>query len=452
MVILKMNGFTMESEYLQQRYKQKKLLITDKFMIAFLKFFIIVPMIYLPMTILLNFSSNNYFTLITMISISLFLMFQQSNQRITYVIGNILIFLLEGRVIYVSLWKYPEYLGLYTPISCFFLWNLNLEFIYSSTQGYLIISAHAIVWVYCSVHTGYIQKPPADVVFAFIFIVCLQYFWYNYRVSKDYEEINREIQLENKQTNIKNLINAIPEGVIVMSKNFEILLNNQASQKLLNGGQFVDLNINQKFNNKEEDISESLMKYVEEFRDSEETTTIFGVCSTGSNYLECTGSKMEWDKVLAIVLTFRDVSKIMNLKRKVNLNNKTLRMLQGVSHELKTPLNQIINEHQDILYSNENIPQEIKTHIVKSLSTSKYLLCLLRDMIDYSHLKFHNLSLNFSWVKIEEAVSECARMLKNMNNSYDITCETDIFERLCIYSDKVRLHQCLLNLATLSLG
>ena len=283
-------------------------------------------------------------------------------------------------------------------------------------------------------------------------MIVLQFCWYYYRISKDYEEIHREIQLENKQSNIQSLINAIPEGIIAMNDRFEVLLSNNASLKLLNGSQALTLKINKKFNNKEENISESLMKYVQEFRDSEETTTTFGVCNASKNFLECTGSKMEWDKALAIVLTFRDVSKIINLERKVSLNSKTLRTLKGVSHDLKTPLNQIINEHQEILHCNAEVSESIKAHIKKSLSTSTYLLSLIRDMIDYSHIKFNNLGLNFSWITVEEVLNECVNMMKEINNYCIITYQADTFRGLSIHTDKCRFQQCLTSLVALSLG
>ena len=442
-----------DKKLIHQRYKQKKLLVSDRFMRSFLKFYIIVPATYLPLAYLLDFSSNNYITLIFLLILSLFLLLSNSNLYLTYTLGNVLLCLIESRAMFVGLWKNTEYLAIYSIVSCFFLWNLNLEFVYSSIHGYMIISVHAIIWCYCSVQSGYIKEmPPADVLFALIIAIVVQYFWYHCKISKDYEEINREIQLENKQANIQNLINAIPEAIIVMDKNFQILMSNDANQKLLHECQHTDLKIHQRFNNKQENISESLMKYVEEFRDSEERTTNFGVCDANKHYLECTGSKTDWDNSLAIVLTFRDVSNIINLEKKVSLNSKTLKILQGVSHELKTPLNQIINEHQEILYLKDGISDSIKAHIVKSLSGSKYLLSLILDMIDYSHIKFNNLGLNFSWIIVDEAIKECVSMLKDMNSSYRIYFKADTIRNASVYTDKARFKQCLLNLATLSLG
>ena len=176
------------------------------------------------------------------------------------------------------------------------------------------------------------------------------------------------------------------------------------------------------------------------------------MCNSGCYSIECTGSKALWNNVQCIILTLREVSCIIKLEDELLLNSQTLKILQGVSHELKTPLNQIINEHKEILRSNQDIPHEVQTHITKSLHLSTYLLSSIQDMIDYSHIKFKNLRLNYAWMNTNETILQTTRILKDMNNSCIIKFCNDTSERLNIYTDKGRFKQCLLSLASISLG
>ena len=102
--------------------------------------------------------------------------------------------------------------------------------------------------------------------------------------------------------------------------------------------------------------------------------------------IECTGSKTEWNNLKCVILQFGRYLFIIKLEDELLLNSQTLKILQGVSHELKTPLNQIINDHNEILRSNQELPNDVQQHITKSLYVSMYLLSSIQDMIDYSHI------------------------------------------------------------------
>lgn len=155
----------------------------------------------------------------------------------------------------------------------------------------------------------------------------------------NYEDTKRKIQLDVEKVNIDNLINAIPEGVAVINKNLEVIMKNNAFLKLLQDSSILQLEIDKNFKEKPPKDCESLQKSLEKFNESVEYTTTFGVCRFKNFFLECTGSKIKWNEDFAIVLTFREVSNIIKLESEVTLYSKTLKILQGVSHELKTPLN-----------------------------------------------------------------------------------------------------------------
>ena len=89
------------------------------------------------------------------------------------------------------------------------------------------------------------------------------------------------------------------------------------------------------------------------------------------------------------------MSNIVKLEQKVNQTSKALNILQRVSHELKTPMNQIINFQIQLSEHKNEISSFVSEKLNKSISMSKYLLSLVRDMIDYCYIKSNNFGMTF---------------------------------------------------------
>ena len=440
-----------KAEALAERYKQQKLSNSTKFTKTLLKTFIIACCFYLSLSKFLQLTLSNEIGLLLLLMLGASCMMHYNSNFSTF-LGTIFTVFLSLGTIQVGFSRFSNYMGVFSPLSCFCLWHFHLEFLYTYTQGYIAIALHSLILCSLAFYSQIIKENlPSDVIAALVLLIILQFLWFRYQVRRDYQELKIKIELEVSDSNVKNLINAIPEGIVVLDHDLKVIMSNTASLKLLGGGSCLHLKIYQKFQNNESSSYRELLKHVEEFTECVENTTSFGVCSANNYMLECTGSKMQWNNQLAIVLTFREVSKIIKLQSEVNLTSKTLRILQGVSHELKTPLNKIINDHREILKRSE-VEESIREHVGKSYSYAKYLLSLIKDMIDYSHIKFNKLQLNFEWVEVDGILSRCIKMYEDMNKNYDIEYENMSFEDFRVNTDKIRFKQCLLNLINFSLG
>ena len=91
-----------------------------------------------------------------------------------------------------------------------------------------------------------------------------------------------------------------------------------------------------------------------------------------------------------------------------------------MSHELKTPLNQIINQQIELLNPCYALTEVSKNILKKSISMSQYLLSLVRDMIDYSYIKSNNLAITNSWFSITSLLNECITILKDFSGQSSI--------------------------------
>ena len=110
-------------------------------------------------------------------------------------------------------------------------------------------------------------------------------------MKNEYKEIERKILLETSQANIHNLVNAVPEGIVVIDQNQKILMKNEAFQKLINDTQFDDIKIIKKYSTAEFLFDESLSECIFEFKKNTQNSIIFGVFLIKTLNLECTGTK-----------------------------------------------------------------------------------------------------------------------------------------------------------------
>ena len=449
-----MNPFGIKEELVYERYKKQKLTISTGFLRIIMNFFVVSLGIYLLLCLtIIDSTSTKNWSLIFLFIMSIIVQLLNKNVKLSYILGICFSALMEFRTMQLGLLNFPEHLSLFCAMSFFYLWHCQLEFVYSKVQGYIIILLHAVMWCFCTYYSGCITKyPPPQIIVGLIYFIVIQLLWFKYQSSKDYEEIRIKLDLERSDSNVKNLINAIPEGILVLDHCLELLMSNNAFQKLMQGHSIFELKINRRFNIKERNICEDLVKYVKEFISGQETTTTFGVCCLNDFYIECTGNKAEWNNKVAIVLTFRDVSNVIKLQSEVDTTSKTLQMLQGISHELKTPLNKIIHDHREVLNSPEEMSECIKKHVVRSLNSAKNLLSLIKDMIDYSHIKVNNLHLHPEWINVERMILDCIQMFKDINSEYRIAFKKNFTDIINIYSDRSRFKQCLLNLFSFSFG
>ena len=419
-----------------------------------MKFFMLSVSIYFILCLtVIESPSHHLMSIAFLLTISTIVQRLNINVKISYILGIAFTSVIQFRALIMGLYSFPEYLSLSCVLSYFYLWNCQLELVYNKVQGCITIILHTVAWCFYVYYSGALTvSPTPHVIIALVYFVIIQLVWFNYHSSKGHQKARRIIELERSDLNVNSLINALPEGIAVLDQNLELLMSNNAFLKLMQGHSIFELQLNRKFNIKEKNTCEDLMKYVKAFTSSQEKITTFGVCFFNNFYIQCTGNKANLNNEVAIVLTFRDVSNIIMLQSESKTTSKTLKMLKGVSHELKTPLNKIIDDHREILNRANVLSDCAKKHVVRSLSSAKVLFSLIKDMIDYSHIKVNNLNLNHEWINVYQVIFDCIQIFKDINSACIIVLKNKLPGIVNIYSDKVRLKQCLLNLIGLSLG
>ncbi|OMJ81308.1 hypothetical protein SteCoe_18230 [Stentor coeruleus] len=403
----------------------------------------------------------------TLIAIKYINYFKKFEKLINYII--FWIFDLIG--LQAAFFRFPKYAGLFFATATQLFIQGHLEYAASEFYGYVLIITNTLMWIIVSYAVGALDfTAPFEIYFTIFFDVILRICWLKFRFNRYRQEICSKIAVENHEKNISALLQGIPEGILVIDESFSFKMHNSAYVSMFKNLKLFDVRYMKKRHNSKYQGNMNLKEDVNQFCQSDTFTEIFGILCVNEIKVECTATKIEWNEEKAIVLTFREVTALIDMEKQIRKKASTLKALREVSHELKTPLNIIIHEQSEILHSDIPINDYIKDQLHKSLSMSHVLLNSIRDILDFSQIQSSNFKL---WPRIfpmKNLIEECLTIVKfacGETSKHLETCDKSSHSsntnkalkvKICpkvpshLYTDQSRLRQILINLLTSNFG
>ncbi|HOL89823.1 MAG TPA: ATP-binding protein, partial [Anaerohalosphaeraceae bacterium] len=123
--------------------------------------------------------------------------------------------------------------------------------------------------------------------------------------------------------------------------------------------------------------------------------------------------------------------------------------LANMSHEIRTPMNSIIG-FSDVLNEEPGISPEHRKYIQLILNNGKMLLQLINDILDFSKIEAGKLNTEIVEISLREFLEDLNSLLRpmalNKGLDFEILQCSDL--PVMIYSDPVRVRQCLVNLVS----
>jgi signal transduction histidine kinase len=130
----------------------------------------------------------------------------------------------------------------------------------------------------------------------------------------------------------------------------------------------------------------------------------------------------------------------------MSANEAKSEFLANMSHELRTPMNAIMG-FSDVL-SDDDLTDEQRSYVHMISSSSKSLLALINDILDYSKIEAGKMTVETVDCRVGEILEAVEAMLRPMAAKKGLAFDV----RLCdsvpsvIKTDPLRLRQCLVNL------
>ena len=261
-------------------------------------------------------------------------------------------------------------------------------------------------------------------------------------------------QVEKERKRLDGLMQAVPDGIAVVSGEGSIITyNSMFVQQLalrdsedlhsaLSGLVYAD-----KYSKKH---SGALITDVVEFTQREvgEVVNFPPVVLDNSRYLECRGSVMQWDERKVCVLTVRDTTKWIQLEAHAQHENESkTALLRSVSHELRTPTNAILNLAID-LKASEAFTAQGKADLSMVVSATSFLLSLINDLLDLSRISYGAFTLMKEPFSLKGTLQECLQLIEPQCRAKNIQqcLRVDPLLPEAVHTDQNRLRQIVLNL------
>lgn len=128
-------------------------------------------------------------------------------------------------------------------------------------------------------------------------------------------------------------------------------------------------------------------------------------------------------------------------------NNAKYDFLSKMSHDVRTPLNAIIGM-TTIIAANLDHPEKINDCLIKISTSSRYLLGIMNDVLDYSKIENGSMSLHLSEFNLREMITEISTDMSEKATAKGQTMNLHVKDEVgsSYIGDEFRIRQVLLNL------
>ncbi|CAG9323214.1 unnamed protein product [Blepharisma stoltei] len=321
----------------------------------------------------------------------------------------------------------------------------------------LLLIKHILMWYYLSVDIEVLKKSydiTPVVAAAAVIIVCNIGNYYRLKISYERFVFSKEVEASKNRFEI--ITQAFTDGIIVITVNQKVEFYNSTALEFLNCRYheiFSELmkckycaekKISQ-FNHSDMLIDD--LNYI--FENAQVGEVTLGVIQINNINLEWKAKNIIWERNQAIFLTIRNINQIIELEKSIANDHMKTVLLRSVSHELKTPLNAIAFFTDELIEKPLiEMPDSEKEKLKLVLISSKLMLSLINDLLDYSKMLAGAFTINKTSSDIRQAIYNACDLIsmqaKKKNISLIYRVDPNIPE--LVFTDIVRFSQILLNL------
>jgi CheY-like chemotaxis protein len=302
---------------------------------------------------------------------------------------------------------------------------------YPKPFGNIIIVFRTSLWLYFSFQARPAEGSiPTEMPCCFVYLVTQQIFLVNTLDKKANREIETRLGLEYQINFLKSIFHELTNGILVLDRGLICKFKNKAYEDLFKNDEFLDI-----YKNSDNHITEILNLF-----ESSQNQVHVGKFFVKDIKFSCNASRVEIEDEKFLVFSFSRIIFTGKVDKELEIAN----MLQELSHDLKTPLNAIINEQREVIESC-GVNEKSKVHLLKSFNTSMVLLSFIQDIIDYSNLNSDLLMVKSSFFDVKNLIEDCCEYVKY---AFMKNCRFSIDSSVSkmLYFDKNKLRQIIIGI------
>ena len=321
----------------------------------------------------------------------------------------------------------------------------------------VLCGKHLAQWYFYKYYTLGLTIPEANTPFSMltIFVLILWYHLHHIR-TLSFQNYFSQKQLQSVKNSLNTLFDAFPDGVCILDRDFNVLMANNFTKSLFSCSvEEITQKLREKYYMPERQIyfgnrGTSVLEDITEcFTNNEEFQAVLGLFKHNQLNLEISAKTITWEQTPALLLNMRNVTNLISLEKISAENRYKNAMLRTVSHEIRTPANAIISYVEEILQEYQSqIPGEVKKFVEIISTSSKHLLALISDILDYSRIIAGVFSVQKDNFEFRKLLDDVVILFEKQAGKKGIKLTKRIDEMIpkCIYTDPKRLTQVLINL------
>jgi signal transduction histidine kinase len=321
----------------------------------------------------------------------------------------------------------------------------------SKFENNLIIFKLLFVWFILPILLGTAELPNEQTTYLTIPLIFLMFstlFTSRKELEDEYLLAIQTIQKMKQQ--LSNIIQAMPETVLIFSESQRVLLTNRECHKVFQAGNLDEIReklIGIRYSASDEAPDKSLITEIYAYINSDvEQGITFGISEMNGRSYEWRGAKSEWDQNKIIILSARDITSLISYERaKAEAESKNI-LLRTVSHEIRTPANTISALSEALIESNLPRAEDMKIRIINI--SSKLLINLMNDLLDFSRMVAECFTINKFEINLPVFIKETYTLfsVQAEQKMLDYRYFIDPLLPTVIISDPNRLRQIIINL------
>ncbi len=279
------------------------------------------------------------------------------------------------------------------------------------------------------------------------------------RISKNNEISEQEKKMLNSELTWKQIFDASLDMIAIIDKDFTIQRANRTMKEKF-GNDIIGEKCHDLVHGKKECIGGCFAENV--FKTGEECSG--AICESFLNDMwvdiEVMPIKNNQGEVEQVIHIFKDITKEKKIelekieiqkdlvearKKAESANIAKSQFLANMSHEIRTPMNGIIGV-SEVLDDIVTKPETKKmTSLIKN--SSKHLLSLLNDIIDYSKIEAGKLKINIEEINLKEEIEHNVELFAVTLTDKDVELSSNYNSDMTSFKgDIVRITQCLNNI------
>lgn len=354
----------------------------------------------------------------------------------------------------MTIYADPAHNVFYAMTSTLFCVNYQITLNTSTFMAVFYVLKQFISWTMISVTVGQYEFTTFFPYMPMFLITILTAFVNNYRKTLAKERSEFSESLVDQERRLHSIMQAIPDGLLVVTEAQEIktwnaelvrLLETESTEEsIVEGLKKLRYEANKRYKSEIQELWPDIFHFLA----AKEPPQTLGLTLINGHYLEWKASCGHWGPSKACVLTVRDFTDWVRLQAKLQMESSSkTALLRSVSHELRTPTNAILNLVREVRETETLTTRGTEDLKLVNICTH-FLLSMINDLLDFSKLIAGQFTLVKTVFNLAQELRYSVMLFEPQCRvkQLDFNINIDPLLPVQAYSDPNRIRQVLLNL------